>query len=77
MLDEIVKAWYWPLTLPLVTILPIVVKLPVMIADPVNGNGLVFTVIGKVVPLPLVNVIVFEDTEAVYKALGSPTEPEK
>jgi hypothetical protein len=43
-----------------------------MIAEPVNGNDdpppppePVFTVIGNVEPSPLVNVIVFNDTEAV------------
>jgi hypothetical protein len=47
-----------------------------MIAEPVNGKVLnepVLTVIGKVVPLPLVNVIVFDNTEAVNNASGTDT----
>ena len=51
--------------------------LPEIPADPVNGNALppppplpVLTVIGNVVPLPLVNVIVFDDTDAVTIAFG-------
>jgi hypothetical protein len=54
---------------------PVTVNDPVIIADPVNGNaGIaepVATVIGKVVPLPFVKVIVFEDTDAVIISLAT------
>ena len=61
---------------PDVEIEPVTPNDPVIKADPVNGNAApppplpVLTVIGNVVPLPLVNVIVFEDTDAVTKAFG-------
>jgi hypothetical protein len=61
---------------PLVEIEPVTPNDPVISADPVKGNAApppplpVLTVIGNVVPLPLVNVIVFEDTDAVTKAFG-------
>ena len=61
---------------PDVEIEPVTPKDPVISADPVKGNAApppplpVLTVIGNVVPLPLVNVIVFEDTDAVTKAFG-------
>ena len=54
--------------------LPVTPNEPVIIAEPVNGKVLpVFTVIGKVVASPLVNVIVFKDTEAVNNASGTDT----
>ena len=60
---------------PLVEIEPVTPKDPVIKADPVKGKAApplpVLTVIGNVVPLPLVNVIVFEDTDAVTKAFGA------
>ena len=50
---------------------PVTCKEPEMIADPVYGKGSlpdpVSTVIGNVLPSPLVNVIVLVDTEAVNK----------
>jgi hypothetical protein len=56
---------------------PVTTKLPVITADPLKGNPVplpppepVFTVIGNVDPSPLVNVIVFNETEAVITALG-------
>ena len=61
---------------PLVEIEPVTPREPVISADPVKGNAApppplpVLTVIGNVVPLPLVNVIVFEDTDAVTIAFG-------
>ena len=61
---------------PDVEIEPVTPKDPVISADPVKGNAApppplpVLTVIGNVVPLPLVNVIVFEDTDAVTIAFG-------
>ena len=61
---------------PDVEIEPVTPNDPVISADPVKGNAApppplpVLTVIGNVVPLPLVNVIVFEDTDAVTKAFG-------
>jgi hypothetical protein len=60
---------------PLVEIEPVTPKDPVISADPVKGNAApplpVLTVIGNVVPLPLVNVIVFEDIDAVVIAFGA------
>jgi hypothetical protein len=51
---------------------PVIVNDPVIIAEPVNGNTEpVATVIGNVVPFPLVNVIVFEDIEAVIRLLAT------
>jgi hypothetical protein len=48
---------------------PVIIKLPDIIALPVYGKDEptepVFTVIGNVVPLPFVNVIIFEETDAV------------
>jgi len=49
---------------------PVIASEPVIIAEPVYGKVVtiaepVLTVIGNVDPSPLVNVIVFEDTEAV------------
>ena len=58
---------------PDVEIEPVTPNDPVIKADPVKGNAAPpppLTVIGNVVPLPLVNVIVFEDTDAVTKAFG-------
>ena len=58
---------------PDVEIEPVTPKDPVISADPVKGNAAPpppLTVIGNVVPLPLVNVIVFEDTDAVTIAFG-------
>ena len=61
---------------PDVEIEPVTPNDPVISADPVKGNAApppplpVLTVIGNVVPLPLVNVIVFEDTDAVTIAFG-------
>jgi len=60
---------------PLVEIEPVTPNDPVISADPVKGKAAppplpVLTVIGNVVPSPLVNVIVFEDTDAVTKAFG-------
>ena len=61
---------------PDVEIEPVTSNDPVIKADPVKGKAApppplpVLTVIGNVVPLPLVNVIVFEDTDAVTKAFG-------
>jgi hypothetical protein len=67
-----------PLILPFkpdVEIEPVTPKDPVISADPVKGNAApplpVLTVIGNVVPLPLVNVIVFEDIDAVVIAFGA------
>jgi hypothetical protein len=58
---------------PDVEIEPVTPNDPVISADPVKGNATPpppLTVIGNVVPLPLVNVIVFEDTDAVTIAFG-------
>ena len=59
---------------PDVEIEPVTPNDPVICADPVKGNAAtplpVLTVIGNVVPLSLVNVIVFEDTDAVTIAFG-------
>ena len=61
---------------PLVEIEPVTPNDPVIKADPVKGNAApppplpVLTVSGNVVPSPLVNVIVFKDTDAVTKAFG-------
>jgi hypothetical protein len=55
---------------------PVTPNDPVIWAEPVNGKAApppplpVLTVIGNVVPLPLVNVIVFDDTDAVTIAFG-------
>ena len=55
---------------------PVTFREPVICADPVNGKDdpppplPVLTVIGNVAPSPLVNVIVFEDTDAVVIAFG-------
>jgi hypothetical protein len=56
---------------------PVTIRLPVIIAEPVNGNDAppppplpVLTVIGNVVPSPLVKVIVLEETDAVIRAFG-------
>jgi hypothetical protein len=58
-----------PVYPPVELTLPVTVNDPVIVAEPVNGNAEVAdpvaTVIGNVVPLPFVNVIVFEDTDAV------------
>jgi hypothetical protein len=58
-----------PVYPPVELTLPVTVNDPVIIAEPVNGNAdvaePVATVIGNVVPFPFVNVIVFDDTEAV------------
>ena len=60
---------------PDVEIEPVTPNDPVISADPVKGNDAttlpVLTVIGNVVPLPLVNVIVFEDIDAVVIAFGA------
>ena len=61
---------------PDVEIEPVTPNDPVISADPVKGNAApppplpVLTVMGNVVPLSLVNVIVFEDTDAVTIAFG-------
>ena len=59
---------------PDVEIEPVTPKDPVISADPVKGNVAsplpVLTVIGNVVPLPLVNVIVFDNTDAVTIEFG-------
>ena len=64
-----------PVYPPVELTLPVTVNDPVIMAEPVNGNAdvaePVATVIGKVVPLPFVKVIVFEDTEAVIISLAT------
>ena len=64
-----------PVYPPVEVTLPVTVNDPVIVAEPVNGNAEVAdpvaTVIGNVVPLPFVNVIVFEDTDAVIISLAT------
>ena len=54
---------------PVILVEPVIRKLPDIIAEPVNGKvgdiEPVLTIIGNVVPSPLVNVIVFDVTDAV------------
>ena len=63
-----------PVLISKLLIEPVTVKEPVISADPVKGKPTpplpVLTVIGNVVPLPLVNVIVFDNTDAVVIAFG-------
>jgi hypothetical protein len=64
-----------PVYPPVELTLPVTVNEPVIPAEPVNGNAAaaepVATVIGNVVPLPFVNVIIFEDTDAVIRLLAT------
>ena len=65
-----------PVLISKLLIEPVTPNDPVIKADPVYGNVApppplpVLTVMGNVVPLSLVNVIVFEDTDAVTIAFG-------
>jgi len=69
-----------PVPISKLLIEPVTPREPVISADPVKGKPTpplpVLTVIGNVVPLPLVNVIVFVDTDAVVIAFRVKDEVE-